>query len=126
MLPTPRLTVVACVAVAPVAVTNTANSSPEGVNRDALMVIVELPPTVSVLGLNEAVTPGGSPLALSEIDCADPFVRAVVMVVVPLRPWGTLSVLGLALTEKSLAPITVSVMDMVKVVEVPVHLRLIV
>ena len=75
-----------------------------------LRVSVELPPAVMVGGLSEAVTPAGTPLALSVTVCAAPLVTAVEMVDVVLPPWTADTLLGLALIEKSLgAAATVSV-----------------
>ena len=50
------------------------------------MVKVELPPAVTALGLNVAVVPAGSPLALKVTVCAEPLTRAVVMLDVTLCP----------------------------------------
>lgn len=86
--------------------------------------MVELAPTVIELGLNEAVAPGGRPLALSETACAEPLVTAEVMAVVPLWPWETVMLLGLELSEKSLPAVTVRLIDVVYVVEVPVPFTL--
>ena len=50
------------------------------------MVKVELPPAVTAAGLNVAVAPAGSPLALSVTVCAAPLTTAVVMLEVALCP----------------------------------------
>ena len=50
------------------------------------MVKVELPPAVTAVGLNVAVAPAGSPLALSVTVCAEPLTTAVLMVLVALCP----------------------------------------
>jgi hypothetical protein len=63
---------------------------PGGVVDDVATVSVELPPDVTLLGLNEALAPVGSPLALRLTACAEPDVTAVVMVLVALPPWVTL------------------------------------
>jgi len=65
-------------------------------------VSVELPPAVTLVGLSEAVAPlGRLPVAVSETVPAEP-IAVVLMVLVPLEPWGTLTEVGLALIEKSL------------------------
>src|SRR5256885_1143088 len=65
------------------------------------MVEVELPPDVTAVGLKVAVPPAGSPLALKVTVCAAPLTTVVLMVLVAPCPWITLSVVGLALIEKS-------------------------
>ncbi len=55
------------------------------------------------VGENEAVTPAGAPLAVRATVWADPAVRAVVMVLVAELPAVTVSDVGLAEMEKSLA-----------------------
>ena len=52
-------------------------------------------------GLNEIVTPEGTPLALRLMLCAAPLSTAVEIVDVPFCPWATLMLLGLAEIEKS-------------------------
>jgi hypothetical protein len=64
-------------------------------------VRVELPPEVTEVGLKEAVAPDGRPLAESATDCAEPPVRVVLTVEVPLWLGVTLTLAGLALMEKS-------------------------
>src|SRR2546422_591034 len=54
-------------------------SSPSRVEDAVAMVKVELPPAVTAVGLNVAVAPAGSPLALKLTVCAEPLTRAVVM-----------------------------------------------
>jgi hypothetical protein len=66
-----------------------------------VIVSVEEPPAVTELGERLAVGPEGETLALKVTVCADPLVTAVLMVDVPLAPWATLTLLGLALMEKS-------------------------
>ena len=51
--------------------------------------------------MNEIVTPAGWPLALRLTLCAAPLSTAVPIVDVPLCPWATLRLLGLAEIEKS-------------------------
>ena len=68
-----------------------------------LSVKVALPPAVTEVGLKAAVAPAGTPDALSDTDCAAPDVTAVEMVVGALPPAVTVTVVGLALMEKSLA-----------------------
>jgi hypothetical protein len=58
-----------------------------------------LVPVVDV-GLKLAVTPLGNPLAVSATDPVNPFDGVTVMVLLPLAPWATESVAGLADSEK--------------------------
>jgi len=75
-----------------------------------LNVSVELPPAVMVDGLNEAVVPVGTPLALSVMLSAEPLITVVEIVVVGLSPWTADTLVGLAPIEKSFgAAVTVSV-----------------
>jgi hypothetical protein len=61
-------------------------------------------------GLNEAVAPAGTPVALRATPSAEPLVTVVDMVDVALPPWTADTLLGFALIEKSLgAAVTVSV-----------------
>jgi hypothetical protein len=53
-------------------------------------------------GLNDAVVPAGTPLALSVMLSAEPMVTAVEMVEVALSPCTADTLFGLALIEKSL------------------------
>jgi hypothetical protein len=55
------------VAEAPVPVTVIVDVA-VGVESDVVIVSVELPPAVTLVGLNEALAPVGSPLALNETD----------------------------------------------------------
>jgi hypothetical protein len=64
-------------------------------------VRVELLPELIGFGLKAAVVPAGRPLALRVTLWATPLVMAVEMVEVALPPWGALTLLGLALIEKS-------------------------
>src|SRR6266550_1282731 len=94
-----KLTVVLCVALAPVPVTVIVYVPAGAV--PAPSVSVELPPAVTDAGLNEAVAPEGRPLALSETVCAEPLVTAVAMVDVALPFCVAETELGLAPIEKS-------------------------
>ena len=85
-----------------------------------VIVSVELPPAVTVLGLKDAVAPEGKPLALSVTVCAFPLITVVPMVEVPLWPCTTDTLLGLALVEKSSGTLTVSETDVLCVAEAPV------
>ena len=67
------------------------------------IVSVDEPPEVTDVGENEAVTPDGRPLALSDTDCAAPEVVAVETVAVALAPASTVPLVGLTAIEKSLA-----------------------
>jgi hypothetical protein len=66
-----------------------------------LTVIVEEPPAVTEAGLKLTLVPAGAPLALRATVCAEPLVTAVEIVELPLPPWATLTLLGLAEIEKS-------------------------
>src|SRR5437764_14117527 len=96
---TVRLTEVLCVAL--VAVPVTASVYVPGVAVPAATVRVELPPVVTEVGLSPADAPLGVPLTLRLIVSAEPLVRAVEMVEVPLWPWTKERLVGLALIEKS-------------------------
>jgi hypothetical protein len=69
------------------------------------MVMVELFPEVIGFGEKLALAPDGRPLADSDTLWADPLVTVVEMVLVPLPPWATVMLLGLALIEKSLVAV---------------------
>ena len=113
-------TVVLWVAEGPAPVTVTL-TVPVGVDEVVAIVMVELPPVVTLVGLKLAVAPLGKPLALKLTVCEEPVVSAVEMVLVPLAPWVTVTVVGLALMEKSPGPwVTVSDTLVEWVVEVPV------
>ena len=84
------------------------------------IVSVELPPAVTVLGLKDAVAPDGSPLALRVTVWAEPLTTAVLTVEVTLWPWSTVTLLGLALIEKSSGMVTVSETEVLCVAEAPV------
>src|ERR1041385_2371939 len=64
------------------------------------MVSVELPPAVTLAGLNDAVVPAGTPLADRLTVCALPELTAVAIVVEVLVPCAALTLLGLALIVK--------------------------
>ena len=98
---TASVTVVVWVADAPVPVM-VMGYEPTGVLAEVARVSVELPPEVTLPGLNDAVAPEGNPLAERLTFWAAPVVTAVEMVLVPLLPRTTDTVVGLALMEKSL------------------------
>jgi hypothetical protein len=95
-------TVVEWVALVPVPLTVT-EYVPAGVVDEVEIVIVEDPPAVTAVGLNDTVAPEGKPLALKDTVCADPLVTAVLIVEVPDDPCVTVTLDGLAEIEKSLA-----------------------
>jgi hypothetical protein len=99
---TVSVTVVVCVAEVPAPVTVTAEV-PVGVAAAAVMVSVELAPAVTLVGLNDAVAPAGSPEAERATVWGEPLVTAVEIVVVALDPWLTVTPGGLAPMEKSSA-----------------------
>jgi hypothetical protein len=74
---------------------------PIAVVLPTLRVRVELLPALMGLGLKPAVVPAGRPAALRVTLCADPLVTVVAIVDVALPPWDALTLLGLALIEKS-------------------------
>ena len=89
---------------------------------------VELPPVVTEVGLRVAVAPVGAPLMVRFTVSAEPLVRAVEMVDVPLEPWTKDRLVGLAPIEKSLGgggAVTVNetVVAWVALVPVPVTVR---
>lgn len=96
-------------ATVPVAAVGLADSESE------LVVVV-------LLGLNEAVTPLGSPEAERLMVPLKPPCRATVMVLEPLEPWGTVSPVGAAEIAKLPCGFTIReiVTVLVKVPEVPV------
>ena len=73
-----------------------------GVALPAPTESVEPPPVVTEVGLSVAVAPAGVPVTDRVIVSAEPLVRAVEMVDVPLAPWTKERLVGLALMEKSL------------------------
>ena len=83
---TVRATVVVWVAEAAVPVIVTVTGPPRVAVPLAVRVSVELPPAVTEVGLNEAVTPDGRPLAARATDSAEPETRAVLIVLLPGRP----------------------------------------
>ena len=69
---------------------------------EALSVRVELFPAMTLVGLNEAVTPAGRPLCtLSAIDSALPVAKLVFIVTVVFPPCVTVPVEGVGESEKS-------------------------
>src|SRR5215831_884674 len=117
---TVRVTVVVCVADAPVAVTVSAYVL--GAAVPALIVRVELPPEVIGVGLNDADAPLGTPLIERETLWALPEVTAVLIALVPEAPWVNVRLFGLALIEKSFGTgaLTVRVTVVVCVADAPV------
>ena len=105
---TVRATLVVCVALVPVPVTVIVYG-PGAVDEPTLTVIVEEPPAVTEVGLNDTVVPDGTPLALNATDCAEPLVTDVETVEEPLAPWATLRLAGYAQMEKSFGGGTVTV-----------------
>ena len=97
---TVRATVVVWVAEAAVPVIVTVTGPPRVAVPLAVRVSVELPPAVTEVGLNEAVTPDGRPLAARATDSAEPETRAVLIVLPPEAPWATERLVGLALMLK--------------------------
>jgi hypothetical protein len=86
------------------------------------MVSVELPPAVTLVGLNAPLAPDGSPDTARLTVCAEPEVTAVEMVDVPFAPCTRLRLDGLAEIEKSFVTGAVTVKDteVVWVAELPV------
>jgi len=107
MVPTVRLMVVLAVSDPEVPVTVTV-LVPVGADADAVNVRVDvaLPFAGGVTGLGEnaAVTPLGSPEALSVVAELNPFWLVTVMVLVAVDPCCTLTLLGDAETVKLAAP----------------------
>src|SRR5690348_9048560 len=81
---------------------------------------VDAPPAVTVCGLNVAVAPAGTPLALSAIVCAEPLTTAVEMVDVTVPPAVVATLPGLAASEKSSGAETLRVSVVECVAELPV------
>jgi len=93
------------------------------VDAPTLIVSVELVPAVIAEGLNAAVVPAGTPLALSVTVSAEPLVTAVEIVDVALPPWTADMLVGLALIEKSFGAaetVSVTVVVWLALVAVPV------
>jgi hypothetical protein len=91
-------------------------------------VIVDDPPAVTEVGLNETVVPAGWPDALSETVCAEPLVTAVEIDELPLPPCWTLRLDGEAASEKSFAtvppqPVTLNAPMRVCQLKLPFALR---
>ena len=76
------------------------------------------------VGLSDVVGPAGLTLAARFTVAALPLVTAVLMVLVPLDPWATLTLVGEALIEKSFATtvetVRATVVECVVVPSVPV------
>ncbi|HJQ02044.1 MAG TPA: hypothetical protein VJ851_10605 [Jatrophihabitans sp.] len=101
------------VADAPVPVT-TNEYVPAVALESTVRVMVELPPAVTELGLNDAVTPEGKPLTLNATVCGLPPVTAVLIVDEPDCPAVTDTADGAAPIEKSSATgLTVSDIELV-------------
>jgi len=118
-----RVSVVVCVAL--VAVPVTASVYVPGVAVPAATVRVELPPVVTEVGLSPADASLGVPLTVRLTVSAEPLVRAVEMVELPLWPWTKERLVGFALMEKSFGgggAVTVNetVVEWVALVPVPV------
>jgi hypothetical protein len=96
---TVRLIVVVLVRPPPVPVIVTV-AAPVVAVADAASVTTVLVPVVEI-GLNDAVTPPGNPLALNATLLVKPFSRVTVIVLVPLAPRLTVRFVGLAESEKS-------------------------
>src|SRR2546422_1613201 len=97
---TVRVTEALCVAL--VAAPVTVRVYVPGVAVPAPTESVEPPPVVTEVGLSVAVAPAGVPVTDRGIVSAEPLVRVVEMVDVPLAPWTKERLVGLALMEKSL------------------------
>src|SRR5262249_29160195 len=117
---TVRPTEVVCVSVPLVPVTVTV-AAPSVAVADAVRVSVDELAVVEP-GLNAAVTPVGGRLAVKATLPVKPPVRVIVTVLVPLAPRFTVSVAGLADSEKSgvAGAFTVSPMAAVRVRPPPV------
>jgi hypothetical protein len=98
------VSVAVCVPDAPVPVI-VMLEMPAAAAEDAVNVSVEDEPELTDDGENDAVTPLGSPLALSETDCELPEVTAVETVAVAFEPAATVRFVGSTETEKSLWPV---------------------
>jgi hypothetical protein len=85
-------------------------------------VSVELAPAEIGLGLKPALVPAGRPVVLRVTLWAEPLVITVEMVLLALLPWEALTLLGLALIEKSEggAAVTVRLTDVEWVALLPV------
>lgn len=79
---------------------------PTGVELEVLMVNVEDPDPVMVVGLNVAVAPAGSPLAPKVTVPEKPFWAVIVVVKVVPKPAVTVWLFGLVPMEKSGCPVT--------------------
>src|SRR5437588_12870652 len=65
--------------------------------------MVDDPPAVTELGLKPTVVPAGTPDAVRSTFSAEPVTTDVLIVEVPLCPWSSVRLLGLAPIEKSFA-----------------------
>jgi hypothetical protein len=85
-------------------------------------VRVELAPAEIGLELKPALVPAGTPVALRVTLWAEPLVITVEMVLLALLPWEAVTLLGLALIEKSEggAAVTVRLTDVECVALLPV------
>ena len=101
---TVRPTLTVCVALEPVPVTVMVYV-PGAVAAPTLTVIVEELPDATEAGLKLTVVPAGWPVALRLTVCEPPLVIVVPIVDVPLAPWATLTLAGLALIAKSDGPV---------------------
>jgi hypothetical protein len=89
----------------------------------AFNVSVEELPAATEVGLKLALAPAGNPVALKATACVNPLVTAVEIVEVPLAPCRTLTLLGLALIEKSfggVVTVRLTVVECVALAPVPV------
>ena len=94
------VTVVVCEVLGLVPLTVMVYVPPAAVVLDT--VIDDEPPAVTDDGLKLMVVPAGCPVAVRLTFSADPAVTLVEIVDVPLWPWSTVRLLGLAEIEKSL------------------------
>ena len=108
--------VVVCVVLPPVPVTVTVTGPPTVAVLEAVSVSMLLVPVVLVVvGLKLAVTPLGKPLAVKVIALANPPIRVMVIVLVPLAPRTTDKLVGLAARLKSGVAVVATVNVMVAV-----------
>src|SRR5438034_2747258 len=95
---TERPTSTVCVALEPVPVTVIVYV-PGAVLASTFTVMVDELPDATEAGLKLTVVPAGCPLAVRFTVCDPPLVIAVPIVEVPLAPWATVRLAGLALIE---------------------------
>ncbi len=94
---------------------------------EQLTVNVDVPeaPSVTLVGLSVAVQPAGAPVAVKETTPVKPFIAVTVMVEVAEEPATKLSVVGLAVTVKSVTvTATVAEWDNAPLVPVTVTVKL--